>query len=384
MNLTPLYQNFNQPNEPSKDNDSHRGLWFDKFFNHYEEKQRVWSIPKPDTENKTKVKNVKQDWINQVTGKVGDENQLKQFIRRQAALLRALKGQQQRYTTDWHFVTGMGNPHPVENGFSWHPTLAVPYLTGAAVKGLVRAWVESPDSGLSDEQRTTRLKSWFGSASKDQKPEENQAAGQFMFFDALPDQPPVLLCDIMTPHYSDWFSKKENAVPADWHDPIPIPFLAVKEAKFIFAIAPRTSALAGELNEVFSALNNALTWLGAGAKTATGYGYMTNDQMFNQEQAKKAKVYQEQQSLASLSIELQQVALLRKKLLEKQGSKACDEKMGGTLYQAMKQQIEAAVNWSAADKQALKILCNEIVVFIVAQKNSTAKQLLKKLDENQL
>ena len=35
-------------------------------------------------------------------------------------------------------VTGMGNPHPLESGFTWHPTLGMPYLPGSAV-GLVRA-----------------------------------------------------------------------------------------------------------------------------------------------------------------------------------------------------------------------------------------------------
>jgi CRISPR-associated protein Cmr6 len=36
----------------------------------------------------------------------------------------------------------------VENGFLWHPTLGVPYLPGAAVKGLVRAYVEHWDDRL--------------------------------------------------------------------------------------------------------------------------------------------------------------------------------------------------------------------------------------------
>jgi CRISPR-associated protein Cmr6 len=37
----------------------------------------------------------------------------------------------------------LGNPHPVEKGFLWHPTLGTPSLPGSGVKGLVRAWVEA-------------------------------------------------------------------------------------------------------------------------------------------------------------------------------------------------------------------------------------------------
>jgi CRISPR-associated protein Cmr6 len=168
----------------------------------------------------------------------------------------------------------MGNPHPVENGFSWHPTLAVPYLAGSAVKGLVRAWVEMDEYSA----KKARLKHWFGTEDKKDVAEQ---AGNFIFFDAIPHKVPELICDIMTPHMGDWYEqgnhadrKKPNTIPADWHEPVPVPFLAVKNAEFIFSIAARTKDAQAELNNVFNALKNALEWLGAGAKTAAGYGYM--------------------------------------------------------------------------------------------------------------
>ena len=40
------------------------------------------------------------------------------------------------------FVTGMGNPHPVENGFSFLSPYGVPYLPGASIKGVVRRAAE--------------------------------------------------------------------------------------------------------------------------------------------------------------------------------------------------------------------------------------------------
>ena len=40
------------------------------------------------------------------------------------------------------FVTGMGNPHPVENGFSFLSPYGVPYLPGSSIKGIVRRAAE--------------------------------------------------------------------------------------------------------------------------------------------------------------------------------------------------------------------------------------------------
>nr|WP_305908583.1 type III-B CRISPR module RAMP protein Cmr6 [Methylomarinum sp. Ch1-1]MDP4521423.1 type III-B CRISPR module RAMP protein Cmr6 [Methylomarinum sp. Ch1-1] len=229
----PLYQNYHVHEE--KPDNAHAGLWFDRFFNRYRVNNQDWEIPKPNDHQ-----DAKRDWTKTVSGPVGQDKQLAEYTERQTALVRHLNGRNQRYQTDWHFVTGMGNPHPVENGFSWHPTLGVPYLAGSAVKGLVRAWVENNDDGLPIAEQKERLKRWFGTENKDDVAEQT---GGFIFFDAIPDQKPNLLCDIMTPHMGDWYSdgdqgNVDNAIPADWHEPVPIPFLAVKKARLVFGIAP--------------------------------------------------------------------------------------------------------------------------------------------------
>lgn len=268
----PLYQHAQSPEK--KPASAHAGLWFDRFFNRYESD---WTL----------ANEAKRDWIRQVKGPVGQQTQLEHFVKRQTALVSQLKGLSQRYITDWHFVTGMGNSHPVENGFSWHPTLGVPYLAGSAVKGLVRAWVEMNDEELSPIDKNARLKSWFGTEKKGDVADQ---AGGLIFFDAIPDQRPSLICDIMTPHMGDWYSKggegdphNAKALPADWHEPVPVTFLAVKHAQLIFSIAPRSAEQADQLDAAFSALSQALEWLGAGAKTAAGYGYMSEDQSFFKE-----------------------------------------------------------------------------------------------------
>lgn len=299
---SPLYQTYDGLKK--KPDNAHAGLWFDRFFDRYQVNGKDWEIPKPDDRQ-----DAKRDWIKTVTGLVGQADQLEQNVERKIALVAHLNGRSQRFKTDWHFITGMGNPHPVENGFTWHPTLGVPYLAGSAVKGLVRAWVENNEDGLSETEQKARLKSWFGTESKDAIAEQ---AGGFIFFDAIPDQRPDLLCDIMTPHMGDWYSeghkgdaKNSKAIPADWHEPVPVPFLAVKHAQLVFSIAPRTLPLQEQLDEVFNALTQALEWLGAGAKTATGYGYMSLDENFSREQSRLAaerhQHYEEQRRLASLS-----------------------------------------------------------------------------------
>jgi len=174
------------------------------------------------------------------------------------------------------------------------------YLSGAAVKGLVRAWVEewefaAPDDATEDEKsaqlakKRERLLAWFGSDHKDaQKQKHPVQTGDLIFFDALPVRSVKLVTDIMTPHQGKWYSeggkidnvpKQPEKIPADWHDPVPIPFLVVdKETGYLFSVAPRNALAEERVNiiEVIECLTQALEWLGAGAKTATGYGGFNN------------------------------------------------------------------------------------------------------------
>lgn len=255
---TPLYQPISQ-NPPGRFlSDSHRGLWYERFFNHY---NQHWKVEK---EGKTQ-------WIIEATkqGPCGDSETLTQHTQRLLQLVKTLGGDFRIFETSWHFATGLGLPHPVENGFSWHPTLGVPYLAGSGVKGLLRAWVEIW------EENQERLKIWFG---------DEEQAGQLIFFDALPIKPVSLTADIMTPHAGDWYQEgnkisdvktEAEKLPADWHDPVPVSFLAVKpNTQFLFMIAPRPTVESAVIDEAFKSLENALNWQGAGVKTAAGYGHM--------------------------------------------------------------------------------------------------------------
>jgi len=184
------------------------------------------------------------------------------------------------------------------------------------------------DSGKGGEptnkkNRLNTLYRWFG--SEDMEPSRRKElrqegfippsqgnnaldteAGMFIFFDALPVARVKLACDVMTPHYGDWYQgggdienvgNEPNKVPADWHSPVPVPFLVVKEANFLFSIAPRRiphdderkAEVAAELANVMLALKEALEYLGAGSKTAVGYGRMEEDEAAMDKRAKVAE-----------------------------------------------------------------------------------------------
>lgn len=46
-------------------------------------------------------------------------------------------------TTTSRLVTGMGLPHPKENGFAWMRPYGIPYIPGSSVKGMLLGWLKS-------------------------------------------------------------------------------------------------------------------------------------------------------------------------------------------------------------------------------------------------
>lgn len=288
----PLYSVLQKKEEsPKKSLDSNMGLWFERFFDRYDYDKKDGKFKVPDGE--------KTDWLQKIKN-AGNTEALRTAAKQQLALVNALEGKYKFFNTQWHFVTGTGYPHPVENGLLWHKTYGVPYLSGAAVKGLVRAWVEEWQEFESEEKRKECLFSWFGSDDKDPKEQQKTSqAGDIIFFDAFPVQAVKLATDIMTPHYGKWYSEgntitdvanQPEKIPADWHDPVPIPFLVVdKQTSFLFSIAPRHNKVEVNLDEVMGCLMQALDWLGAGAKTATGYGQMISEESIAQQKSEKAQ-----------------------------------------------------------------------------------------------
>ena len=253
-------------------NGGNAGLLWSKFFNQWPSPAHAPLCSRDNGDEdcfKPAGGEEKKQWINLFTGSRGDGQQLETFCQRQRERVQALGGAVVRYATAAPFVVGTGLEHPVENGFLWHHVLGVPYLPGSAVKGLVRAWAQHwLEKGTNDAEVVHLL-------GPHMQHEDHGKAGALIFFDALPCAPVKLIAEVLTPHDGGWRQGNADDAPSDWHNPVPIPYLAVDaDQTFQFAVAPRPGARRAEndLNTAMQWLEDALEWIGAGARTAIGLG----------------------------------------------------------------------------------------------------------------
>ncbi|ACV63729.1 CRISPR-associated RAMP protein, Cmr6 family [Desulfofarcimen acetoxidans DSM 771] len=300
----PLYYEHNVPKELNA-GDSNAGLWYDKFCHKWiVNGGSYWNL-KSFPQNKTTI-NPKAEWINTVTGmKIGKAERISEMNRRLVNMVEILKGKMCVLATEWRFVSGLGREHPVENGFAWHHTLGTPYLPGTSFKGVIRSWVENQEENyLPGDEKGDVINRIFGPRDKSEK-----KLGSVLFFDALPVDPVRLEAEIMTPHYSDYY--RDKTPPADWLKPEPIQFLTVAPGQaFIFAVAPchpEEEQSKKDVQKVFQWLEEALTWQGAGAKTAVGYGRFVQDLQAEQmweDRRKKQQREEKQQEQERIEKEL--------------------------------------------------------------------------------
>lgn len=275
-------------------NEPHPGLIFDKLIDTWEIKpDGACSIQEPnaDADDDPGCKGSKRYWLERA--KTHDVaylgSRLKRARERHGKLIASLGGYYLIAETDWRFVSGLGNGHPFETGFTWHRTLGAPYLPGSSVKGLIRAWAE--DWGAADPDEVKRL---FGDT-------DTEGAGALIVFDAFPIEVPKLELDIMNPHYGPYYQDQSSSIPpADYHSPVPVFFLTVAaKTTFEFALAPRRPRDhkgKDAMEAGLKLLREALETLGSGGKTAVGYGRMVNARIENPnttpEERIRAKVIQ--------------------------------------------------------------------------------------------
>lgn len=189
---------------------------------------------------------------------------------RRAAALRALSGSagerhvlRLRAEPEWRMAVGLGtkaNAHEI--GLALHGTYGWPVIPGPALKGLVRSWAVS--SGVPDAEIARVL----GGAAP-------AAQGTVRFLDAMPDSKPVsVVADVMTPHVKPYYDhlagSAPRAAPAEYHNPVPLPFLTVRGGYAVDLWGPDPDDLSLAAHWLAAAGDE----LGAGAKTAAGYGYL--------------------------------------------------------------------------------------------------------------
>ncbi|MBV6518654.1 MAG: type III-B CRISPR module RAMP protein Cmr6 [Candidatus Brocadia sp.] len=172
-------------------------------------------------------------------------------------------------TTVSRLVFGMGYEHPTEIGFAFDWTSGLPVIPGSSLKGIARYAAETDNH---DD-----IAGIFGAENGDAQ------AGEIVFFPAYPclidNNKPFLELDVMTPHYSKYYSDPVNNPPADWYSPLPLHFLTVPAGeKYCFRLAHRKNLRDKEsplLKKTENILKYALSEFGVGAKTSVFYGYFT-------------------------------------------------------------------------------------------------------------
>ena len=206
-------------------------------------------------------------------------NVLKGIRSRQQALIQHYGNNGYRISTQSTapFATGLGNEHPIENGFAFLTPYGLPYLAGSGVKGILRrAMQELMDDG--DEGFTPdAIDALFGPEEINQP--EDTKRGALDFWDVFPSPAGgKLVVEIMTPHYGKYYQGEES--PHDSGAPVPVSFLAVPaKSQFDFHVVCHTSRLPQDLVSQWPILLNrafqhAFEWVGFGAKTSVGYGAM--------------------------------------------------------------------------------------------------------------
>lgn len=154
-------------------------------------------------------------------------------------------------------------------GICLHPIYGFAYLPGSGLKGMARAYAQTIVAA-----READVVAVFGNETGERR---DQCAGQVVFHDAWPAQWPKLLVDIVNNHHPAYYGAdaKDNAKPpGDWENPVPVYFLAVApDTTFEFALSKRREDAPDHLLDLARQwLAGALCELGAGAKTAAGYG----------------------------------------------------------------------------------------------------------------
>jgi len=266
----PLYLGLGQKESTpfAKPETANTGLLFDKFCD-------IWSGPeKWEPEVPPKGDSVRLSFLKEIRDHLNEHprvmQQLGRLHERRQKLLAKIEGKELFYKTSWRFIPELGMGHVLETGFVWHRTLGVPYLPGSSIKGMMRAWAEQW-KGVD----TANIAYLFGNS-------DENGAGHLIVFDALPTTCPKLELDIMTPHYGPYYVDPEHNPPADYYSPTPIPFLAVAaDQEFEFAIAHRNpnkdpQTAKDNVAKGIDLLKEALSNIGAGGKTAVGYGQFKN------------------------------------------------------------------------------------------------------------
>lgn len=168
----------------------------------------------------------------------------------------------------WRVVVGHGEDSVQDNSLTLHQIYGIPLWPAGGLKGAAAA------QGRADTGDAT-LRRVFGSP-RPNAPEHEACQGSVVVFDALPVLRPTVVVDVLTPHVKPYYDqvnsdKPVTTPPAEYHNPVPVFFLAVEKTAFrtVLVGPPDDVDIVAEL------IRDAADDLGVGAKTSAGYGYCT-------------------------------------------------------------------------------------------------------------
>ncbi|MGH3119533.1 MAG: type III-B CRISPR module RAMP protein Cmr6 [Streptosporangiaceae bacterium] len=182
-----------------------------------------------------------------------------------------------RAEPEWRLAVGLGNrANAHEIGLSLHGTYGWPVIPGSSLKGLAAAWALESKAKAEDMARIFGAPR-PGGADGERKP-ASAGRGSVRFLDAIPDGARVTVAvDVLTPHVKPYYdataadSRKPLPPPGEYHSPVPVSFLTVSGAFSVDLYGPEDC---DDVDLAAQWLTEAGSELGAGAKTAAGYGYL--------------------------------------------------------------------------------------------------------------
>ena len=237
-----------------------------------------------------------------------DRSTVAALVHRQQALAAPLIAARSLYVLDGRsvapFTTGLGNEHPLENGFAFLNPYGLPYLPGSGVKGVLRraarelakgewgdtqGWSDTLSYALQIDPRTrvtmSAIDVLFGRETE--SGDREHVRGALSFWDVVPRiEGDALQVDVMTPHQTHYYQQADS--PHESGQPNPINFLTVPpgsgftfhvacDRAFLRRLAPDLAGGDRWQALLDAAFAHAFRWVGFGAKTAVGYGAMRPD-----------------------------------------------------------------------------------------------------------
>lgn len=197
--------------------------------------------------------------------------------------------------TSYRLVVGLGNPSVTETSLTLHNVYGVPYIPGQALKGVIRSYYLQQYYDIENDKFLDSFENDFmkDSDKLEYNPEsiykyifgddfygENNVKGNVIFYDTFPGYNVTIEKDVMTPHYSNYFTK--NDAPNDSFNPVPIFFYTIKDTEFCFLISVKKILESDMYKELIknnfikkleNFIKNARIEHGVGAKKLVGYGY---------------------------------------------------------------------------------------------------------------